>query len=82
MSAWFEWRGKHYPVVQGLPGSYTIACPQCGDGIPCNGPPRDELAVSHYNVSVRADGALTLNPSVVCPRCQWHVIITDGQAVP
>lgn len=83
--AWFHWGSGIYwairpPRLDGAEGDWTMACPRCGDGIPCNGTPRDELAVGHYRVSVRGDGALTLSPSVICPRCRWHVVITEGVA--
>lgn len=84
-TAWFAWNGQRCTAVEpltdrGAVGTWTIACPQCGDGIPCNGLPRDELGVGAYQIHVADDGALTLSPSVICPRCQWHVVITNGVA--
>lgn len=79
MIPWFIWKGIIYKTR--FDGSVLIiGCPICGDGIPCNGEPRDEMTVPH-TISIRADGALTVSPSVICPRkCGWHVVITDGQA--
>jgi hypothetical protein len=80
MSPFFFWEGKRYEAKQDG-NTILIACPICGDGIPCNGAPRDEMTVSHYQISIAPTGALTLTPSVVCPRnCGWHVVISNGVA--
>jgi len=77
---WYRWHDKGYPVL--ISGNlFVIACPICGDGIPCHGLPRDEMWLPHA-VSMSEDGAIIATPSVVCPRnCGWHVVITNGQAV-
>ena len=80
MNPWFTWRGKRYEALPVANYNFVIGCPICGDGIPCHGTPRDEMTLSH-SVSVAADGAMTVSPSVVCPRnCGWHVVITNGVA--
>lgn len=79
-AAWFRWRGQQYPIRMDCEKP-LIGCPQCGDGVPCDGEPRDEMWLGHQ-VMVAADGAATVTPSVVCPRgCGWHVVITNGEAV-
>lgn len=76
---WFQWNGKKYPVIFSA-NVFILACPICGDGIPCHGEPMDEMWLPHA-VSVTEDGAITVTPSVVCPRnCGWHVTITNGHA--
>lgn len=80
--AWFTWQGKRYEAEQPEGGKWLIACPMCGDGIVFSkdGSPHDEMWLPH-TVTVAENGALSVMPSVICPRCnQWHVVITDGAA--
>lgn len=77
----FQWHGQRFESIEAN-GIIIIGCPICGDGIPCHGLPRDEMFLPH-TVSVSENGAMTVTPSVVCPRnCGWHVTITDGEATP
>lgn len=79
MNPWFFWKGKRYEAIRQPDGILYLGCPICGDGIPFHGVPRDEMSLPHQ-VTVAPDGALTISPSVVCPRnCGWHVVITNGQ---
>lgn len=83
MNPWFEFESKRYEG-RVIDGRTIIACPKCGDGIVFHrelNPNPDEMWLPH-ELSLQADGAMTVNPSVVCPRqCGWHVVITNGTAV-
>jgi hypothetical protein len=76
---WFVWHGQKYTAIIN-DSICIIACPICGNGIPCDGPPRDEMTLAH-RVTVAPDGAMNVHPSIICPRdCGWHVVISNGQA--
>ena len=86
-TAWFVWRGKRFEAAL-VGDKWILACPLCGDGIVFshNESPHDEMWLPH-TIEVGPDGALTVKPSVVCPRtradnehCSWHVTITAGAA--
>jgi hypothetical protein len=81
MNPFFIWRGKRYEG-KAIDGTTLLACPICGDGIVFSkdGSPQDEMWLPHH-VATAPDGALTISPSVVCPRnCGWHVVISNGLA--
>lgn len=77
---WYHYDGQLFRAAFTAGGELILGCPRCGDGVPFTGEPRDEMVASHRKV-IAQDGALTLSPSVVCPRgCGWHVFITAGAA--
>jgi hypothetical protein len=89
-TAWFTWQGTRVEVKRYVnEDGYVVPCPLC----------QYEMSVIQqanggwHVITVAADGALTLQPSLACPHpksytalprepCGWHVHITNGVAGP
>ena len=78
--AWFEYGGKRLELRRYVNcDGYTVQCPKCGHSSSLES---DALPGGSHQLTIRVDGALTAQPSLVCPHdgCTWHVWVRDGVA--